>query len=66
MNKKLSSRDLQKLSAYLDGELSTSAAREMKNRLAHDPNLRAALDDLRDTKSILRRIPQSAAQRPHP
>ena len=57
MSRQPSSRDLEKLSAYLDGELSASASREMKSRLARDPNLLTALDDLRQTRAILRRIP---------
>ncbi|MCP4142631.1 MAG: hypothetical protein GY755_20520 [Chloroflexi bacterium] len=63
MTKKLSPRDLAQLSAYLDGELSASASAKMKNRLARDPNLVAALDDLRDTKNILRRMPKRRAPR---
>jgi anti-sigma factor RsiW len=63
MKKNLSSRDLTQLSAYLDGELSASASAKMKSRLARDPNLAAALDDLRDTKNILRRIPKRRAPR---
>ncbi|MBT6062989.1 MAG: hypothetical protein HOG55_17570, partial [Anaerolineae bacterium] len=57
MSKTPSFRDIKQLSAYLDGELSASASRKMKSRLARDPNLLAALDDLRDTRAILRRIP---------
>ena len=63
MSRQPSSRDLMKLSAYLDGELSASASRKMKNRLARDPNLLAALDDLRETKSILQRIPKRPSPR---
>lgn len=63
MKKNLSPRDLTQLSAYLDGELSASASAKMKSRLARDPNLAAALDDLRDTKNILRRMPKRRAPR---
>jgi len=63
MSRQPSSRDLTKLSAYLDGELSASASRKMKSRLARDPNLLAALDDLRETKSILQRIPKRRSPR---
>jgi len=63
MSRQPSSRDLIKLSAYLDGELSASASRKMKSRLARDPNLLAALDDLRETKSILQRIPKRPSPR---
>ncbi len=63
MSRQPSSRDLTKLSAYLDGELNASDSRKMKSRLARDPNLRAALDDLRETKSILQRIPKRRSPR---
>ncbi|MBT3314542.1 MAG: hypothetical protein HN390_07995 [Anaerolineae bacterium] len=63
MKKNNSPRDLTKLSAYLDGELNASASRKMKSRLARDLNLAAALDDLRNTKNILRRIPHRRAPR---
>ena len=63
MSKEPSFRDLTKLSAYLDGELNASASRKMKSRLARDPNLLSALDDLRETKSILQRIPKRRSPR---
>ena len=63
MSKEPSFRDLTKLSAYLDGELNASASRKMKSRLARDPNLLSALDDLRETKSILQRIPKRPSPR---
>jgi|APSaa5957512576_1039674.scaffolds.fasta_scaffold01183_4 hypothetical protein len=63
MSKTPSFRDIKQLSAYLDGELSASASRKMKSRLARDPNLLAALDDLRDTRAILRRIPSRRVPR---
>ena len=63
MSRQPSFRDLIKLSAYLDGELSASDSRKMKSRLARDPNLLAALDDLRETKNILQRIPKRRSPR---
>ncbi len=63
MKKDLSLRDHQELSAYLDGELKPAAANRMEDRLARDPNLRAALEDLRATKSILQRTPARKAPR---
>jgi len=58
MKNTLSPHDLKNLSAYLDGELNAFSSRKMKNRLARDPNLRTALDTLRETKSILQRTPK--------
>ena len=63
MKKNLSPRDLENLSAYLDEELNTSSFNRMKNRIAHDPNLGAALDALRETKSILQHTPKRRAPR---
>ena len=44
MSRQPSSRDLTKLSAYLDGELNASDSRKMKSRLARDPNLLGKFD----------------------
>lgn len=63
MKKQPSFRDLTELSAYLDGELNASAQQRMKNRLARDPELASALDDLRLSRSILRRTPKRRAPR---
>ena len=72
MSKKPSFRDLTQLSAYLDGELSASARKKMEDRLARlhpergdgrDPELAAALDDLRLSRTVLRRTPQRRAPR---
>ena len=61
MKKSPSFRDLKTLSAYLDGELGAVARKKMEDRLARDPNLRAALDDLRATRAVLRKAPQRRA-----
>ena len=63
MSKQPSFRDLTELSAYLDGELNASALKRMKNRLARDPELASALDDLRLSRSVLRRTPKRRAPR---
>ena len=63
MSKQPSLRDLTELSAYLDGELSASARRKMEDRLARDLNLVAALDDLRLSRTVLRRTPKRRAPR---
>lgn len=64
MTKKyISPKDYKNLSAYLDGELNAYSSRKMKNRLERDPNLRAALEAFRETKSILQRTPKRRAPR---
>jgi hypothetical protein len=50
-------QDHELLSAYLDGELPASARTALEARLATEPALRAALDDLRATVQILRAAP---------
>ena len=56
-------RDLELLSSYLDGQLSPSDSVRLESRLASDPNLRAVMDDLREARSLLRRLPSRKAPR---
>jgi anti-sigma factor RsiW len=56
-------RDLELLSTYLDGQLSPSDSARLKSRLASDEGLRAALDNLRATRSLLRQLPSRRAPR---
>jgi hypothetical protein len=56
-------RDIETLSSYLDGRLSPSEAARLEKRLASDAGLRAALQDLRETRAVLRRLPQRRAPR---
>ncbi len=59
----LNGRDLEQLSAFLDGELDQAGRARLNARLARDPGLRAALEDLRQTRLLLRRTPQRRAPR---
>jgi hypothetical protein len=61
--KHLSFRDVEKLSAYLDRELSQVEAARLESRVKTDVELAAALNDLRQTRNLLRRIPQRRAPR---
>ena len=56
-------RDLELLSAYLDGQLSPSDSARLESRISSDPSLRTALDNLRSTRSLLRQLPSRRA--PH-
>jgi hypothetical protein len=56
-------REIEQLSAYLDGQLSTSALARMETRLNSDPELASVLNDLRATRSILRKLPKRKAPR---
>ena len=63
MTKKIPNRKLEALSAYLDGELSSRASQRLEAELERDAGLRAALDELRRTRAVLRRAPRLRAPR---
>ncbi len=56
-------RDLEQLSAYLDGQLPRSSQTRLERRIQLDPALAAALEELRQTRALLRRTPQRRAPR---
>lgn len=56
-------RDVELLSAYLDGQLNPSDSARLESRLASDPGLRAVLDDLRAARGLLRQLPSRRAPR---
>jgi anti-sigma factor RsiW len=51
------SRDLEQLSAYLDGQLSQSSRARLEIRIKSDAGLASALEELRQTRAFLRRTP---------
>ncbi len=51
------------LSAYLDGELTEAEQERLEARLARDPSLRAELQSMRSTVSLMRELPQVSAPR---
>lgn len=59
----LSERDLELLSAYLDGDLAAQDKRALDERLAREESLRAALGDLRASRELLRSLPLLKAPR---
>lgn len=59
----LSERDLELLSAYLDGELAAPDRGALEQRLAREESLRATLDDLRTNQQLLRVLPLLKAPR---
>ncbi len=63
MNKPLSSRDLEKLSAYLDSQLPANERRRLEEQIAGSPVLRTALEELRQTRHLLRSLPKARAPR---
>ncbi len=63
MSTQITPRDWESLSAYLDEQLSASDRQNLENRLAKNPDLRRALDELHSTRSILRSLPKLRAPR---
>jgi anti-sigma factor RsiW len=59
----MNQRDLELLSSYLDGQLKPSDSARLEARFSTDPDLRAVLDDLRASRSLLRRLPMRRAPR---
>lgn len=56
-------RDVELLSAYLDGHLSQADSARLESRLKADPDLRAVMDDLSQSRALLRKLPQRRAPR---
>ncbi len=60
---KLSVRDYELISAYLDRELSQKEKTRLVARIVKDPDLARALDELRQTRAMLRQTPHRKAPR---
>lgn len=60
---RISAPDLERLSAYLDGELEPSQASQLEARLRQDAALRQALRELERTVEAVRWLPAAAAPR---
>lgn len=56
-------RNIETLSAYLDGELDSKESARLETRLKSDPELEPALRDLRFARGILRKLPSRRAPR---
>jgi hypothetical protein len=56
-------RDIELLSSYLDGQLSSADSARLEARLRTDPDLRSVLQDLRGARSLLRQLPMRKAPR---
>ena len=56
-------RDIELLSSYLDGQLSSSDSARLEARLRMEPELRTVLQDLRGARSLLRQLPMRKAPR---
>jgi anti-sigma factor RsiW len=56
-------RDVELLSAFIDGTLDPSDSARLESRLRSDPELRAVMDDLRVARAVLGKLPQRRAPR---
>ncbi len=56
-------RDVELLSAYLDGQLSQVDSARLESRIKTDPGLGSVYDDLRQSRSLLRKLPARRAPR---
>jgi len=59
----ISPRDIEQISAYLDGELTPQEVTRLEARLWQEPQLRDALDELGRTRTMLRSMPRLRAPR---
>ncbi len=59
----MNQRDIELLSAYLDGQVSPADSAKLESRLKTDPELESVLRDLRAARGILRKIPVRKAPR---
>jgi anti-sigma factor RsiW len=59
----MNQRDLEMLSAYLDGQLTPSDSARLEARLTSDRELVSTLDDLRAARTLLRKLPKRRAPR---
>ncbi|MBK8616790.1 MAG: hypothetical protein IPN96_06695 [Anaerolineales bacterium] len=56
-------RDIEQLSAYIDGQLSPSESARLESRISSDPELASAFNDIRAARGILRKLPARKAPR---
>jgi hypothetical protein len=56
-------RDIELLTSYLDGQLSSTDSARLESRLRTDPEMRSVLQDLRGARSLLRQLPMRKAPR---
>lgn len=59
----MNQRDLELLSSYLDGQLNPSDSARLERRLKTDAQLASILNDLRATRTLLRKLPARRAPR---
>lgn len=63
MRAQINTRDYEQLSAYLDGQLSPTEQTRLEERLRANPELRAALEEMNHTRTLIRMAPRKRAPR---
>ena len=63
MTDRISTRDWDDLSAYLDGQLNTKEQTRVETRLRQDTDFRSALEELRRTRAVIHSLPKLRAPR---
>ncbi len=63
MTNQMYSKDWEALSAYLDNQLGAKERARLEARLQTEPALRGALEDIRQTRAVLRQAPRVRAPR---
>lgn len=63
MRVNISNRDYEKISAYLDGQLSVAEMTRLEEQIRTNPMMRQALDEMGRTRAILRLAPRLRAPR---
>ncbi len=61
MTDRISTRDWDDLSAYLDGQLNTKEQTRVETRLRQDADFRSALEELRRTRAVVHSLPKLRA-----
>jgi hypothetical protein len=56
-------RDVELLNAYLDGEMDANQRQRLESRLGSNLELKSILEELREARMVLRRLPQRRAPR---
>ncbi|HNN12175.1 MAG TPA: hypothetical protein PKL78_01365 [Anaerolineales bacterium] len=56
-------REIEQLSAYLDGQLNPTESARLESRIESDPELASVLSDLRSTRGLLRKLPKRKSPR---
>jgi hypothetical protein len=64
VNSQLTQRDLEQISAYLDGRLDQRAIAQMEQRLNAEPELARVVKQFEATRGLLQRAPQRRVPRP--